>query len=49
MDRGDPHKFLQRRYINGQYLDRKYAQSPAYSDSDSKEKTRNVPLITREI
>lgn len=49
MDRGDPHKFLQRRYINGQYLDRKYAQSPAYSDSDSKEKTHNVPLITREI
>lgn len=49
MDRGDPHKFLQRRYINGQYLNRKYAQSPAYSDSDSKEKTRNVPLITREI
>lgn len=49
MDRGDPYKFLQRRYINGQYLDRKYAQSPEYSDSDSKEKTLNVPLIIREI
>ena len=49
MDRGDPYKLLQRRYINGQYLDRKYAQSPACSDSDSKEKTLNVPLIIREI
>ena len=36
MDRGDPYTFLQRRYINGQYLDRKYAQFPAYSDSVKK-------------